>query len=84
MRNCLHLEITPASRILPREAYEGSYFAPDDDEWDYTEFAEAFERMKTFAVALAPPANDQIKNSVGFGLSQLATTIMAIQEAGKS
>lgn len=51
LRECLHLEMSPqlGGGIAKRE-YEGSRFAPDedgdDDVWDYTEFADAFDRMK--------------------------------------
>lgn len=79
LRQCLHLEIASG---LSKEAYKGSTFAPEDDEWDAEEFAEAFERMKAMSTISSPPRSDRIMNSVGYGLSQLATTILAIQNAG--
>lgn len=82
LRKCLHLEIMPASG-LSKEAFEASRFSPED-EWDCTEFSEAFEQMKKVSsVSVQPPTNDHIMSSVGFGLSQLATTIYAIQKAGQ-
>jgi hypothetical protein len=44
LRQCLQLEIVPSSR-RSKTAYEGSRFEPED-EWDCSEFAEAFEQMK--------------------------------------
>lgn len=44
LRCCLHLELVPAGG-LSKDAYEGARFLPED-EWDCSEFAEAFERMK--------------------------------------
>lgn len=49
MRDCLHLEIVPSPNRIPREEYAGSRFAPDEEEWDYTEFANAFELMKALS-----------------------------------
>ncbi|KAH7083764.1 hypothetical protein FB567DRAFT_594283 [Paraphoma chrysanthemicola] len=50
LRRCLRLELqTP--RVLAKDDYTGSRFAPDEDgesEWDYTEFADAFQLMKSF------------------------------------
>ncbi|KAF1994887.1 hypothetical protein P154DRAFT_612478 [Amniculicola lignicola CBS 123094] len=45
LRQCLHLEIMPASDFT-KESYEGSSFAPED-EWDHAEFTEAFEKMRS-------------------------------------
>ncbi|KAF2257642.1 hypothetical protein CC78DRAFT_549769 [Lojkania enalia] len=45
LRDCLHLEIMPFA-VPNREDYEGSQFLPEDEDWDHSEFAEAFERMK--------------------------------------
>lgn len=82
LRQCLHLEIMPASNIS-KEEWVGSSFAPEE-EWDCNEFAEAFERMKLSSVLTTSHTNDHITESIGLGLSQLATTIVAIQEAGQS
>ncbi|KAF2633076.1 hypothetical protein BU25DRAFT_329375 [Macroventuria anomochaeta] len=46
LRDCLHLELVPPPGIISREEYAGSRFAPDEEEWDYTEFENAFELMK--------------------------------------
>lgn len=46
LRRCLHLEVLPPPGCL-RDQYAGSRFVPDDDEdWDVTEFADAFQLMK--------------------------------------
>jgi hypothetical protein len=47
LRDCLHLELVPPLGSISREEYAGSRFAPDEDDWDYTEFENAFELMKT-------------------------------------
>ncbi|KAF2188918.1 hypothetical protein K469DRAFT_702609 [Zopfia rhizophila CBS 207.26] len=44
LRMCLRLEIMPSGGLV-QDDYKGSRFAPED-EWDYSEFAEAFEKMK--------------------------------------
>ena len=51
LRACLRLEMSPqVGRLIAKREYEGSRFAPEDDGyddvWDYTEFADAFDRMK--------------------------------------
>ncbi|KAF3037245.1 hypothetical protein E8E12_006589 [Didymella heteroderae] len=46
LRDCLHLELEPSPGSISREEYAGSRFAPDEEEWDHTEFANAFELMK--------------------------------------
>lgn len=46
LRDCLHLELEPPPGSISWEEYAGSRFAPDDEEWDYTEFENAFELMK--------------------------------------
>lgn len=46
LRDCLHLELEPPPGSISREEYAGSRFAPDEEEWDYTEFENAFELMK--------------------------------------
>ncbi|KAF2252152.1 hypothetical protein BU26DRAFT_561919 [Trematosphaeria pertusa] len=47
LRDCLRLEIMPSAGFS-KDEYKGSWFFPEDDEdeWDYTEFAEAFDMMK--------------------------------------
>lgn len=47
LRDCLHLELETSPDSISIEEYAGSRFAPDEEEWDYTEFATAFELMKT-------------------------------------
>ncbi|KAF2011492.1 hypothetical protein BU24DRAFT_282448 [Aaosphaeria arxii CBS 175.79] len=47
LRDCLHMEITHNG--IQKSMYAGSRFALftlEDEEWDHTEFAEAFEKMK--------------------------------------
>jgi hypothetical protein len=48
LRECLRLEVVPPAGVIYKQEFEGSRFAPDEDEeeWDYTEFADAFEMMK--------------------------------------
>ena len=46
LHECLHLELVPPPGSISKEEYAGSRFAPDDEEWDYTEFENAFELMK--------------------------------------
>ncbi len=47
LRAILHLEMVP-SPVLSRDEYDRSRFIPEEDHvWDCTEFAEAFERMKS-------------------------------------
>jgi hypothetical protein len=46
LRDCLHLELEAPRGKIWREEYAGSKFAPDEDEWDYKEFEDAFELMK--------------------------------------
>lgn len=46
LRDSLHLELVPPPGSISKEEYAGSRFAPDDEEWDYTEFENAFELMK--------------------------------------
>jgi hypothetical protein len=46
LRDCLHLELEPSPGSISVEEYAGSRFAPDEEEWDYTEFGHAFELMK--------------------------------------
>ncbi|KAH6642343.1 hypothetical protein C7974DRAFT_302427 [Boeremia exigua] len=46
LRDCLHLELEPPPGTISREEYAGSRFAPDEEEWDYSEFEHAFELMK--------------------------------------
>ncbi|KAF1933267.1 uncharacterized protein M421DRAFT_51966 [Didymella exigua CBS 183.55] len=46
LRDCLHLELEPSPGSISKEEYAGSRFAPDEEEWDYTEFGNAFELMK--------------------------------------
>ncbi|KAF2706029.1 hypothetical protein K504DRAFT_414171 [Pleomassaria siparia CBS 279.74] len=82
LRKLLHLEIMPASG-LSKEAFEGSRFAPED-KWDWTEFADAFERMKSMSVTVPAPKDDHVMSSIGSRLSQVATTILAIRDAGQS
>ncbi|PZC93875.1 hypothetical protein A1F95_06965 [Pyrenophora tritici-repentis] len=46
LRRCLHLEVLPPPGSF-RDQYAGSRFVPeDDDDWDVTEFADAFQLMK--------------------------------------
>ncbi len=48
LRDCLHLELDPPKKISKAEL-EGSSFDPEEtfeEEWDCTEFIEAFELMK--------------------------------------
>ncbi|KAH7355808.1 hypothetical protein BKA66DRAFT_575148 [Pyrenochaeta sp. MPI-SDFR-AT-0127] len=56
-RQCLQLELVPSSRQqkVSLDEYKGSRFAPEEDEdedmeqeWDCTEFTDAFELMKSF------------------------------------
>jgi hypothetical protein len=44
LRQCLQLEIVPSTR-RSKDAYAGSRFEPEE-EWDCSEFGEAFEQMK--------------------------------------
>jgi hypothetical protein len=76
LRKCLYLEIMPASGFS-KEAYAGY-----ENEWDPAEFAEAFDRMKLTSVTTSSPVNEHVMSSIGHGLSQLAATILAIQDAG--
>jgi hypothetical protein len=46
LRDCLHLELEAPPGKIWREEYAGSRFAPDEEEWDYKEFEDAFELMK--------------------------------------
>lgn len=51
LKRILHMEIMPAKGAIQESEFEGSRFALDDDNddddiWDHTEFASAFERMK--------------------------------------
>lgn len=46
LRDCLHLELVPPLGSISKEEYAGSRFAPDEEDWDYTEFENAFELMK--------------------------------------
>ncbi|CAG5181020.1 uncharacterized protein ALTATR162_LOCUS9553 [Alternaria atra] len=47
LRQILHLEMVPSPGLSRRE-YAGSRFIPEDDDvWDCTEFADAFEQMKS-------------------------------------
>lgn len=46
LRDCLHLELEAPRGKIWREEYAGSRFAPDENEWDYEEFEDAFELMK--------------------------------------
>jgi hypothetical protein len=62
LRKCLHLEMMPAAGFS-KETYEGSRFMPDEDEWDPTEFTEAFEQMKLMSIASPSPKSDHIINS---------------------
>ncbi|KAG9200574.1 hypothetical protein G6514_006916 [Epicoccum nigrum] len=47
LRDCLHLELEAPPGKIWKEEYAGSRFAPDEEEWDYKEFEDAFELMKT-------------------------------------
>lgn len=56
LRACLQLELVPpsGSSKVAKDDYKGSRFAPEEDEdeeqeWDCTEFRDAFELMKTLA-----------------------------------
>lgn len=49
VRDCLHLELEEPPGSISREEYAGSRFAPDEEEWDHTEFAHAFELMKVLS-----------------------------------
>ena len=53
LRRCLKLELVPPAGVIAKQDFEGSRFAPDEDEeeWNYTEFADAFERMKLNAIS---------------------------------
>lgn len=44
LRHCLQLEIVPAAGYM-KDDYEGSRFSTEE-EWDSSEFTEAFEKMK--------------------------------------
>jgi hypothetical protein len=48
LRKCLRLELVPPAGVISKQEFQGSRLAPDEDEeeWDYTEFADAFEMMK--------------------------------------
>lgn len=46
LRDCLHLELVPPPGSIFKWEYAGSRFAPDEDDWDCTEFENAFELMK--------------------------------------
>lgn len=46
LHDCLFLEIVPAVLPKPQESHE-LYLMNLDDEWDCTEFEEAFKRMKS-------------------------------------
>jgi hypothetical protein len=50
LRKCLRVELVPPAGNVSKQVSEGSCFAPDDDndekEWDYSEFADAFEMMR--------------------------------------
>jgi hypothetical protein len=55
LKACLHLEMGKQPSKIGRSEYVGSKFAPEEEEeavdfgvWDYTEFADAFDRMKEF------------------------------------
>jgi hypothetical protein len=55
LRTCLQLEFVPTRGLskehgLSNEDFRGSRFAPDEDEddWDHTEFRDAFQLMKSF------------------------------------
>jgi hypothetical protein len=52
LRACLRLELDPSPSMLSKDPYTGSRIVLDDDEemgWDYSEFAEAFQLMLSFA-----------------------------------
>ena len=49
LHECLHLELVPPPGSISKEEYAGSRFAPDDEEWDYTELENAFELMKALS-----------------------------------
>ncbi|KAF1357468.1 hypothetical protein EJ07DRAFT_167643 [Lizonia empirigonia] len=38
LRDCLHLELLPPPGSMTKGEYAGSRFAPDEEDWDYTEF----------------------------------------------
>jgi hypothetical protein len=48
----LRLELVPPAGRISKHEFEGSRFAPDEDEeeWDYNEFADAFEVMRLGAL----------------------------------
>jgi hypothetical protein len=69
LRKCLHLEIMPASSFSAHE-------------WDPAEFTEAFELMKLTSATASSSVDEHLRNSIGYGVSQLATTILAIQDEG--
>lgn len=52
LKACLHLEMGRQHGRIEKREYEGSKFAPEDetdeDVWDSTEFADAFDKMKSF------------------------------------
>ncbi|KAF5846249.1 hypothetical protein GGP41_003686 [Bipolaris sorokiniana] len=52
LKACLHLEMGRQPARIGRDEFVGSKFAPEEEEddgvWDYTEFADAFDRMKGF------------------------------------
>ncbi|PVI01440.1 hypothetical protein DM02DRAFT_727861 [Periconia macrospinosa] len=49
LQKILHMEIMPARDVIEKDECKGSRFVVEDDdgnEWNYTEFASAFEQMK--------------------------------------
>ena len=53
LRDCLHLELeAPQEKIWTKE-HAGYRFAPDEDDWDYKEFEDAFELMKALCGMIA-------------------------------
>lgn len=54
LRDCLHLELLPPPGSMTKEEYAGSRFAPDEEDWDYTEFENAFELMKVLDLPTSP------------------------------
>ncbi|KAJ4320734.1 hypothetical protein N0V94_003266 [Neodidymelliopsis sp. IMI 364377] len=46
VKEVLSVELVPPKGSIAREEYVGSRFAPEEGEWDYEEFAWAFELMK--------------------------------------
>lgn len=65
LRQVLHLELMP-SNALTKEDFEGSrlYYMDDEDEWDGTELAEAFQEMKNY---LTRQDSDSSIPSIPFG-----------------